>query len=150
MMYAPESHTAENLALFGTLLVEHGLYTERMVAVTTDSAANIIAACANLQVTRMGWFGHILHNAANNALNTDNITALLRSACKIVSVFSYSFKYRNPLSKVQRELNLPLLSPSNNLTTRWESKEKILSRLQSQLSPATDKFFMNGMLRLVI
>lgn len=144
-MYAPDSHTADNLAQFTKAgLEEFGLYIINTVAMTTDSAANMIAACKNLGVQRVSCFGHILHNAVSTTLDKNQpIISLLRASRKIVSVFSFSFKFRSSLKKAQKELNLPSTQLVNDVCTRWGSKLNMLERLQTQL-PAVEKLFNDG------
>lgn len=144
-MYAPESHTAENLAQFTRDgLQEYGVYTSQLVSLTTDSAANMVAACHNLKVQRFSCFGHVLHNAISTTLGSnDEIQSLLRSSRRIVAVFSYSFKYRSQLQKLQKELELPQSQLINDVATRWGSKLKMLKRLSANLS-AVDALFVEG------
>lgn len=143
-MYAPESHTADNLAQFlRNGLREFDLTLDQVTTLTTDSAANMVAMARNLNVTRIACFGHILHNAIQHGLNDPEIDSLLRVSRKIVSVFSYSHKYRNDLTKAQKELELPHLQLCNDVSTRWGSKLKMLERLQQQY-PAISRLFLSG------
>lgn len=48
-MYSPESHTADHIANFVREGVQHyGLRTGNIVCITTDSAANMVAAARKL------------------------------------------------------------------------------------------------------
>lgn len=150
-MYCPDSHTGENIANFVRSAVsEYGLSVDSVMSVTTDGAANMVSACRKLQVTRIGCFGHLLHNAITNALSGEQrINNILVLARKIVSVFSYSFQYRQKLTKVQKELGLPQQALVNDVATRWGSKYKMLERLKIQL-PAVSQLFVDGEYSLVV
>ena len=119
-MYWPESHTGDNIAAFiKDDPAEYGMVPANVTSVTTDGAANMVSACAKFGVTRLGCFGHLLHNAISNGLNNDDsIKELLVLSWKIVSTFSYSFPYRQKLTKVQKELKLPIQSLINDVLMR--------------------------------
>lgn len=69
-MYVPQSHTGDTLSDFvKETLDEYGLNKRDMAYITTDSAANNIAACRKLSVERISCFGHILHNALTTGMN---------------------------------------------------------------------------------
>ena len=144
-MYVPESHTGDNLCEFVREgLLEYGLYTGQMIAMTTDAAANNISACRKLSARRVSCFGHILHNALCTTFSkSEEITCLLKSARKIVSVFSYSSINRQQLLKIKKELKIDAKSLVQDVSTRWGSKFKMLSRLLEQL-PAVDQLFVNN------
>lgn len=143
--YLPESHTGVNISNFVTeTLNEYNVPKEKVVSLTTDSAANMIAACTKLSVTRISCFGHILHNAITKTLNSSKpISDLSVAARKIVSIFSYSFLYKKKLQKLQKDLNLPDNKITNDVATRWGSKLKMFSSLKSQM-PGIDNLFVDG------
>lgn len=144
-MYCPESHTADNIAQFVREgLKEYGLELRCITTMTTDAAANMVSACNKLEVLRISCVGHILHNAITNALNhNEDVSRILVSARKIVSAFSYSFHYRQRLSKAQKELDIPQQGLVNDVATRWSSKYKMLSRIHTNL-PAISQLFADG------
>lgn len=144
-MFTPESHTAENIQHFiRDGLNEFGLTTDRVIAASTDSAANMVKACADMKLARIPCFGHLLHNAINKQLDDyPCVTQLLKDVRKIVSIFSYSFQKRSQLLVVQKELDLPQKQLINDVATRWGSKLAMLKRLAPQL-PAIDQLFVNG------
>ena len=144
--YLPESHTADIIANFLIeTLDEYSIDRGKVVSITTDSAANMVAAGNNLIFQRFSCFGHILHNSINNTLNGDESIVDLTSAVrKIVSVFSYSFMYKRKLCKLQKDLNLPTNKLTNDVSTRWGSKLKMFRSVLSQM-PGIDQLFVNGM-----
>ena len=107
-MYVPASHTADIIVSFVREgLAEYNLHTGQLNTMTSDAAANNVTACKKIEVKRISCFGHILHNALNNSLkDSPGVTALLKAARKIVSVFSYSHNSRKKLEKLKRELKI--------------------------------------------
>jgi len=91
-MYAPDSHTALNITQFAREgLSEYGLTLDQIASFTTDSAANMIAACRELKVTCVSCFRHILHNTTTTTMDADQeVVELLKACRKIVSVFRSS------------------------------------------------------------
>ena len=150
ILYAPESHTGDYLAQFlRDGLKEFDIFTERVSAITTDSAKNMVSMGKKLQLPRVPCFGHVLHNAINSALSPEPIENLLRSVRKLVSVFSFSNNLRQALAKAQKELHLKDNMLVNDVSTRWGSKLKMMERLKEQY-PAVEKIFKNGVCKLII
>ena len=108
-MFMPEQHTGENIAeAIQATLEAWGLQETRQVCITTDSGSNIINAAERLQMTRLACFGHNLHLGVTNAMKDDSRLSRALGVCKkIVSSFSYSWKKKSELSKVQSEMKLP-------------------------------------------
>ena len=93
-IYMPMSHTAENLAtMIRGILSEYDLYMDDITTFTTDNAANMKAAARVLGVSRIPCFGHILHNAINNAIkDNEKIQDMLTTCRTIVSTLHHVFK----------------------------------------------------------
>lgn len=144
-MYMPNSHTGDALCSFTVEgLAEFSLYSGKMAFMTTDSAANNVAACRKIPVERIPCFGHILHNALTNALNEDqDIVAITKATRKIVSVFSYSFEARKKLIKIKKQMNINAKSLIQDVPTRWGSRFKMLQSLHSQIA-AVNELFVNN------
>ncbi|XP_067949497.1 E3 SUMO-protein ligase ZBED1-like [Watersipora subatra] len=142
--YLPVSHTADNISNFvGATLSEYNLYKEKVVSITTDSAANMNAACRELKLTRLGCFGHYLHNGMTKALNRyEQITNMITSVRKITSVFSYSFQFQRKLQHLQKELKLLENKLINDVKTRWGSTLKMLASVKDQM-PGIAKLFVD-------
>lgn len=93
--YLAEDHTAENikLSLLDTLTEWNlKLDASKLVAVTTDSGANIKRACSLLQWKRISCFGHNLDLAVQKSLQDDRVSRVLRICRQIVAKFSQSWK----------------------------------------------------------
>lgn len=93
-IYMPESHTGEHIAIMlRSILKEYDLYVGDITSFTTDSGSNMVKACKDLPVTRIPCFGHILHNAINNAFkDEEEVVEAIKHCRQIVSTFSHSFK----------------------------------------------------------
>ena len=108
-MFMPEQHTGENIAeAIQATLEAWGLQEAHQVCLTSDSGSNVVNAAKRLQMTRLACFGHNLHLGVTNALKDDYRLSRTLGVCKkIVSSFSYSWKKKSELSKVQSEMKLP-------------------------------------------
>ena len=141
-MYTPDTHTAENLAIFVREgLKEYGTDMGKVSSFTTDNARNMISACQKLSVLRIGCFEHVLHNAINNALTADDdIKRVLQLGRKIVSTFSYSFQFREKRYKCQKENDVKQRMLVQDVATRWNSKYTMMERVVDNLPVITQLF----------
>lgn len=108
--YTPESHTAEHLSECLQLgLHDWGLDEKKLSCITTDNGANIVAAVRQLGWPWLNCFGHNLHLAVTNGVNSEAArTGRAIGLCRsLVSVFSQSWKKKKELIKAQTELQLP-------------------------------------------
>ena len=94
-IYMPESHTAEHIAsMIRRVLSEYDLCMDKITSFTTDSAANMVKACAELQTVRVPCFGHVLHNAINNSIKErPGVVEMVKNCRQIVTAISASFKW---------------------------------------------------------
>lgn len=150
-MYTPETHTAENLATFVREgLKEYGTDMGKVSSFTTDNARNMISACQKLSVLRIGCFGHVLHNAINNALTADDsIKRVLQLGRKIVSTFSYSFQFREKLYKCQKENDIQQRMLVQDVATRWNSKYTMMERIVDNI-PVISHLFSDSKFTLYL
>lgn len=93
-IYMPESHTGENVAqMLKTILGEYNLRLADVTTFTTDNGSNMKVAIRNLKLLRIPCFGHILHNAINNAIkNVAEVTSMLSACRTVVSTLNHSFR----------------------------------------------------------
>ncbi|XP_073689131.1 E3 SUMO-protein ligase ZBED1-like [Garra rufa] len=131
--FFPDDHTGELLAAgLQEVLDSWGLSEHRLVAITTDSGANIIKAIELNNWTRLQCFGHRLHLAIERAMKDDRIQRAAGVCKKIVAAFSYSWKKRRDLAKVQDELGLPKHQLTTETPTRWGSRQMMIQRVLEQ------------------
>lgn len=108
--YVPDNHTAETLGEnLKSALADWGLEELKLVCITTDNGANIVAAVRNLGWPWLNCFGHNLHLAVSHGLDSDkDRTARAIGLCKsLVNTFNMSWLKRRDLRKAQSEANLP-------------------------------------------
>lgn len=110
-VYAPEDHTAANIAaLMKDQLQEWSLDEKRLTCSTTDNGANMVAAMRENSWIRVPCFGHVLHNAVNQAMGDLRITRAKGVVKRITAVFSMSTKKRQRLTAAQVSCGLIILS----------------------------------------
>ena len=90
-LYAPEDHTAANLASVMTeILQTWRLVTSKQVCITTDSGANVVRACKDLDWLRLPCFGHNLHLAVQHGVSNDARLSRVLGLCrKLIGAFSH-------------------------------------------------------------
>lgn len=93
-IYMPTCHTGENVAnMLKSILKEYDIMMSQVTSFTTDSAANMIKACKDLEVTRAPCFGHILHNSITNSIKgLERVDDMVKTCRKVVTTFSHSFR----------------------------------------------------------
>ncbi|EZA58223.1 Zinc finger BED domain-containing protein [Ooceraea biroi] len=134
-----ERHTAANLASRMEKLFMNWNINEKVMAVVTDNATNIVNAIHLLQqITEKSGLtcaAHSLQLAVNKALVGDNIEKLLVKSGKIVSHFKHSNVAKYALQEKQEQLGLPTMSLLQSCKTRWNSSYLMLERLlQNRIS----------------
>jgi len=68
--------------------VEWGLNQEQLVAITTDSEANVKLACRLLKWRRLSCFGHNLDLSISKGLHDPSIEEILKVCRQVVSSHS--------------------------------------------------------------
>ncbi len=103
-VFMPDSHAIDNLAeALRSTFQEWSLDKRKLVCITTDNGANIVAAVRKLGWKWLNCFGHNLHLAVTNAMKTQ-ATGVCRT---LVTTFSQSWQKKRKLQKEQAELNMP-------------------------------------------
>lgn len=90
-IYMPESHTGQNVSqMITNILREYDIHLIDVTSITTDSGANMVKACDDLEVVRVPCFGHILHNAINTSIKDPKLVEAIKGVRSIVTTFSHS------------------------------------------------------------
>lgn len=118
------NHTGENLAKDMKNTLAAWKLTEKLTAVTTDNAANIVMGCSILQkslpnVIHLPCFAHTLNLAAQKANDTIQETTKLIN--NVISYFHHSSIGKEVLREKQVALNLPVHDLVTECPTRWNS-----------------------------
>ncbi|CAM4285616.1 unnamed protein product [Leuciscus chuanchicus] len=109
-VFTAESHTSDNLAeALRSSFQEWSLDERKLVCITTDNGADIVAAVRKLGWTWLNCFGHILHLAVTNAMKSEkDRTARAMGVCRnLVTAVSQSWQKKKKLQREQVEHNLP-------------------------------------------
>ncbi|KAM3834008.1 E3 SUMO-protein ligase ZBED1-like [Diretmus argenteus] len=134
--YVPDNHTADILGEnIKSALADWGLDEHKLVCITTDNGANIVAAIRNLGWPWLNCFGHNLHLAVSHGLDSDkDRTARAMGLCRsLVNTFNMSWLKKRELRKAQSENNLPQHSLVLDVATRWGTKLRMVERVLEQL-----------------
>lgn len=127
-----ERHTAGNIAEhLGNSFVYWGI-ENKINAVVTDNALNIVNAVSHLNVMEkcgLTCSAHTLQLAVNIALNSEDIKSITGKASKIVGHFKHSVIAMKSLEKTQEQLGKPNLTLLQSCKTRWNSCFFMLERL---------------------
>lgn len=115
-------HTAENIADVLQSIAEEWGIDNKVVAIVTDNASNIVAA-----VRLSGWkhipcFAHTLNLVVTDSLASDSCLPDIQKKCRdIVSYFHRSCKASERLTSIQTRLHLDNHKLIQEVVTRWNS-----------------------------
>ena len=127
-----ERHTAENVAAELTHVVEEWGLQEKVVAISRDNAANMVAAMRIIPWKGLPCFAHTLQIAVRAGLALPAISEILRRCRKVVGHFKHSVVAQNALEESQTRLNLPQHKLVQDVMTRWNSSYNMLKRIIEQ------------------
>lgn len=123
-----ESHTAVHIAgLLRDVLDEYNIDLKRIGSITTDRAANMIAAVKNeLKKPHIPCFAHVLNTFVEKVLEHTFVIEILHKTREIYNMLSKSSTAKRLLSKCQLDRNLPTNKMPSSCSTRWWSEIKQL------------------------
>ncbi|KAF0715631.1 zinc finger BED domain-containing protein 4-like, partial [Aphis craccivora] len=103
----PLQHTAINLAEYLKSITIEWKINNKVVAVVTDNAANMVSAVRQLHFRHIGCFAHSINLVVQNSLA--NISEIVSKVKKIVEFFKRSSNALTKLQSTQAQMGLPLL-----------------------------------------
>jgi len=123
-------HSAANLAdeLQNTLL-KWDLSDEKLMAVTSDNARNIVDAIENLSWQHFGCFAHTLQLGVKKVMQVAQVSKALGCCRNLVTHFHHSSKSTYVLKQKQRDLRSDDLNLSQDVVTRWNSSYYMVERI---------------------
>ena len=127
------STTAENLASELNDVMENWEIRNKVIAIVTDNAANIVAAVNKLGIKHVPCFAHTLNLIVQKAIDESGRLEKIREKVRdVLAYFHRSVKASNALEKELKELPADQgekkLKLVQEVRTRWNSTYKMLSR----------------------
>ena len=114
-----ERHTAENISHEIRRVCQEWEIDNKIVAIVTDNAANMVAAARNLGWQNIPCFAHTLNLIVQNALG--EIRELQVKVKTAVEYFKRSPHALSKLKEVQKQMGLPEQTLKQEVQTRWNS-----------------------------
>lgn len=122
-----ERHTAENLCSELQRIAREWNISNKIVAIASDNAANILAAIRLTGWKQVPCFAHTLNLIVQSSLET--IAELQSKIKKIVEFFKRSTQASCKLKEMQTQLGKPILSLKQDCVTRWNSTFDMINRI---------------------
>lgn len=118
-----ESHTAQHLRDELFRVMNEWDISEKVIAVTTDNAANIKAAIKLTGWGHVGCFAQTLNLIIQSGLDLESVAPVRQKVKATVEYFHRSTKTNNKFLPMQKQLNenVTPLKLKNDVLTRWNS-----------------------------
>lgn len=128
-----ERHTSANLAdMLKSQCAKWGI-SDKIVAVVTDNAFNMVAAVKLCNWSHIPCYAHSLNLTVTSS--TEPISDIIEKCKSIVQYFKRSSHALAKLHEAQRQMKLPELKLIQDVPTRWNSMHEMLKRLHLNKAP---------------
>ena len=141
------SHTAENIAAELKRIANDWLIADKVVALVTDNASNMVAAARLTEWKHIPCFAHTLNLIVQAALSADPVMAGLKknNKCKsIVTFFHQSTKASDKLKEVQNQIGNSEVKLVQEVETRWNSSFYMFKQVLEQKEAITTTLCLLG------
>ena len=129
----PGEHTATNISTaIQEMLNDWNIDTEKVVAVVTDNARNMVNAISELDLFNFPCIGHTLQLGVKKSFDVPKVHTTLARVGRLVAHFHRSPKSMSKLREKQKLLGLPEHQLINDCITRWGSTYEMLKRFLEQ------------------
>lgn len=126
-------HNAANIADYLKKTFEKWDISSKIVAITTDNAAVMVAAVRILGVRHLGCFAHTLNLLVQNSLK--EVNELQQKVKAVVEHFKRSTLSLDKLKTYQEQHQLPPHRLIQDISTRWNSTFYMFERFSSLKVP---------------
>ena len=129
----PGEHAATNInTAIQEMLNDWNIDTEKVVAVVTDNARNMVNAISELGLFNFPCIGHTLQHGVKKGFDVPKVHIALARVGRLVAHFHRSPKSMSKLKEKQKLLGLPKHQLINDCITRWDSTYEMLKRFLEQ------------------
>ncbi|KAG5892245.1 hypothetical protein JTB14_014615 [Gonioctena quinquepunctata] len=122
-------HTADNIACVLDTILRRWSIRDKVVAMVTDNAGNMVNAASLLKIRQAPCFAHTLNLVVTDTYQMEWFSELLKECKNIASHFRSSSLSSETLRKIQRENGKPELKLIQEVSTRWNSTYAMIKRL---------------------
>ena len=124
-------HTGDMIAVkFQAALAEWKIPRELCLMVIRDNASNMVNAFRQADIPSLGCVLHTLQLAINDCIFDQRVVSDSLAVCRrLVGHFKHSALASQRLADIQRQLQMEILRPVQDVSTRWNSSYYMVERL---------------------